>query len=89
MDGINQIWRQTKLGIMGRNNRLGVALIELQFPLEDEDIFIFRNFTICWRTIAFAVEFRIVRLILLKHIVDSRKERLGNGDDGFFVTPAR
>ena len=41
-----------------------------------------------WRTIPLAVEFRIVRLILLKHIVDSRQERPDNGDDGFFVTPA-
>ena len=41
-----------------------------------------------WRTIAFAIEFRIVRLILLEHIVDSRQEHPGNGNNGFLVPPA-
>ena len=38
--------------------------------------------------VAHAVEFRVVRFVLLEHIVDSCKEHPGNGDDGFLVTSA-
>ena len=37
----------------------------------------------CRRPVALAVEFRIVRLILLEHIVDGREQHPGNGDDDF------
>ena len=37
----------------------------------------------CRRPVALAVEFRIVRLILLEHIIDGREQHPGNGDDGF------
>ena len=38
--------------------------------------------------VAHAVEFRVVRFVLLEHIVDSCKEHPGNGDDGFLVSTA-
>ena len=53
--------------------------------LEDEDGFIHRNLTVCRWLVALSVEFRIVRLVLLEHIVDNRKEHSGNGNDGFLV----
>ena len=55
--------------------------------LEDEDGFIHRNLTVCGWPVALSIEFRVVRLVLLEHIVDSRKEHSGNGNDGLFVTP--
>ena len=42
----------------------------------------------CRWPVALAVEFRVVRFVLLEHIVDSCKEHPGNGDDGFLVPPA-
>lgn len=39
------------------------------------------------RTVCFAIEFRIVRLIFLEHIVNGGQEHPGNGDDRFLVAP--
>ena len=39
----------------------------------------------CRRTIRFAVEFRIVRLIFLEHIVNGRQKHSGDGNDRFLV----
>ena len=39
------------------------------------------------RTVCFAVEFRIVKLIFLEHIVNGGQEHPGNGDDRFLVAP--
>ena len=57
-------------------------------PLEDKDGFIHGNFPVCRWPVALAVKFRVVRFVLLEHIVDSSKEHPGNGDDGFLVTSA-
>ena len=37
---------------------------------------------------ALSVEFRIVRLVLLEHVVNGREQHPGNGDNGFLVSPA-
>ena len=42
----------------------------------------------CRWPVALAVKLRVVRFVLFEHIVDSRKEHPGNGDDGFLVTSA-
>lgn len=42
----------------------------------------------CGRTVGYAVEFRIVRLIFLEHIVNGSQEHPGNSDDGFLVAPS-
>ena len=42
----------------------------------------------CRWPVALSVEFRIVRFVLLEHIVDSRKEHSGNGNNGFLVPSA-
>ena len=55
--------------------------------LEDEDGFTYGDLSVRRRPVALAVELRVVRLVLLEHIVDSRKEHSGNGNDGLFVTP--
>ena len=39
-------------------------------------------------TIGIAVEFRIVRLIFLEHIVNGGEQHPGNSDDRFLVSPA-
>ena len=39
----------------------------------------------CGGTVGFAVEFRIVGLIFLEHIVNSGQEHSGNSDNSFFV----
>ena len=39
----------------------------------------------CRWPVALSVEFGVVRLVLLEHIVDNRKEHSGNGDNGFLV----
>ena len=39
------------------------------------------------RTIIFAVEFRIVRLIFLEHIVNGGQKHSGDGNNRFLVTP--
>ena len=57
-------------------------------PLEDKDGFFHRNFPVCRRKVTLAVELRVVRFVLLKHVVDSSKEHSGNGDDGFLVATA-
>ena len=57
-------------------------------PLQNEDGFFHRNLTVCRRSVALSVEFRVVRLVLLEHIVDSRKEHSGNGNNGFLVPTA-
>ena len=57
-------------------------------PLEDEDGFIHRNLTVCRWPVALSVEFGVVRLVLLEHIVDNRKEHSGNGNNGFLVSSA-
>ena len=56
--------------------------------LEDEDGFFHGNFPMCRWPIILAVEFRVVRLILLEHIVDDREQHPGNGDDSLFVPSA-
>ena len=56
--------------------------------LEDEDSFFHGNFPMCRCPVVLAVEFRVVRLILLEHIVDGREQHPGNGDNGFLVAPA-
>lgn len=40
------------------------------------------------RAVALAIEFRIVRLVLLGHIVDSGEQHPGDGNNRFFVTTA-
>ena len=55
--------------------------------LDDVDSFLKRNLAVCRRPVGFAVEFRIVRLILLEHIVNGGQEHPGNGDDCFLVPP--
>lgn len=40
------------------------------------------------RTVCFAIEFRIVRLIFLEHIVNGGQEHPGNGDDRLLYVPA-
>ena len=57
-------------------------------PLQNEDGFFHRNLTVCRRSVALSVEFRVVRLVLLEHIVDRRKEHSGNGNNGFLVPTA-
>ena len=57
-------------------------------PLEDKDSFFYRNLPVYRWLVTLAVEFRVVRLVFLEHVVDSRKEHPGNGDDGFLVTSA-
>ena len=42
----------------------------------------------CRWSVALSVDFRVVRLVLLEHIVDSRKEHSGNGNNGFLVPTA-
>ena len=42
----------------------------------------------CRWSVALSVDFRVVRLVLLEHIVDSRKEHSGNGNNGFLVPSA-
>ena len=39
------------------------------------------------RAVSFAVEFRIVRFILLEHIVNGGQEHSGNGNNCFLVSP--
>lgn len=41
----------------------------------------------CGRTVGYAVEFRIVRLIFLEHIVNGGQEHPGNGDDRLLMSP--
>ena len=42
----------------------------------------------CRWPVALSVEFGVVRLVLLEHIVDNRKEHSGNGNNGFLVSSA-
>ena len=42
----------------------------------------------CRWPVTFAVELRVVRLVLLEYVVNSCKEHPGNGDDGLFMSPA-
>ena len=42
----------------------------------------------CRRSVALSVEFRVVRLVLLEHVVNSREQHPGNGDNGLFMSPA-
>ena len=57
-------------------------------PLEAEDGLLNRNLTMCRRAVVLAVESRIVRFVLLKHVVNSCKEHSGNGDGRFLVSTA-
>ena len=66
---------------------MGGSSHQIPLPLKDEAGFSHRNLTVRRRVIALSVEFRIVRLILLEHIVNSREEHFGNGDDSFLVAP--
>ena len=56
--------------------------------LEDEDGFTYGDLSVRRRPVALAVELRVVRLVLLEHVVDGCKEYPGNGDDGFLVSTA-
>ena len=42
----------------------------------------------CRWPVTFAVELRVVRLVLLEHVVNSREQHPGNGDNGLFMSPA-
>ena len=42
----------------------------------------------CGWPVALSIEFGVVRLVPLEHIVDSRKEYSGNGNNGFLVSSA-
>ena len=55
--------------------------------LDDVDSFLKRNLAVCRRPVGFAVEFRIVRLIFLEHIVNGCEGHSGNSNDSFLVTP--
>ena len=55
--------------------------------MDDVDGFLKRNLTMRRRAVSFAVEFRIVRFILLEHIVNGGQEHSGNGDNCFLVSP--
>lgn len=44
----------------------------MALALEDEDSFIHRNLMVCRWPVALSVEFGVVRLVLLEHIVDNR-----------------
>ena len=56
--------------------------------LEDEDGFTYGDLSVRRRPVALAVELRVVRLVLLEHVVDGCKEYPGNGDDCFLVSTA-
>lgn len=57
-------------------------------PLKDEDGCVHRNLAVRGRPVALGVEFRIVRLIFLEHVVDCCQQHPGDGDDSFLVSPA-
>ena len=41
-----------------------------------------------WRSVSLPIKFRIVRLIFLEYVVNSRQEHSSNGDDCFLVATA-
>lgn len=43
---------------------------QITLPLEDKNGFFHGNFPVCRWPVALAVEFRVVRLVLLEHVVD-------------------
>ena len=55
--------------------------------LDDVDSLFQRNHAMCGRAVGYAVEFRIVRLIFLEHIVNGSEQHPGNGNDRFLVSP--
>ena len=57
-------------------------------PLENKDSFLHGNLTVRWRSVSLPIKFRIVRLIFLEYVVNSRQEHSSNGDDCFLVATA-
>ena len=55
--------------------------------MKDVDGFSNRNLTVSRRTISHMIEFRVIRLIFLQHVVNSCEQHPGNGDDRFLVAP--
>ena len=57
-------------------------------PLDDVDSLLQRNLAVCRRAVSFAVEFGIIRLVFLEHVVDGGQQHSGDGDNRFLVAPA-